>query len=589
MTEGEHDIELPSDIDRLVTLRKLESGINDLEDCTTKTSNLWAGLDTRVDDMLAALTFQTTVYSMLAEQSWNDDYVTAGAAGRCGADMAAYLEKLRSLQSLKKEIAKLEHLHSKTSGLWDGLNTRTEELLRALDFQENLSVSISRIALSAESFSTIKTKLHHLLGDGNALLEPTGPIPQAGSRYRKAVERFRSAYANFSVKSGMTASEINTKIDETPESIKNICCGIIQLQPKLRAWCAWRKVRSEAITNGLMPLINAIEKGKVEHGVIRKSFETDYARWWLNVTVDNDEVLRSFVSAEHDKRISDFRALDDRLTELTRDFIRAGLCAALPGKQESHRNSEWGILRHEMQKKKQHMPLRELINCIPSAITKLAPCLLMSPLSIAQYLSTETPLFDIVVFDEASQIPVWDAIGAIARGKQVVMVGDPKQLPPTSFFDRAESEADYEDIEGDLESILDECLGANLPMLNLSWHYRSRHESLITFSNSRYYGGGLLTFPSPNTEDTAVSLHIVEDGVYEKGGARINKPEARALVTHIVLRLKDQEFVDRGLSIGIVTFNAEQQRLIEDLLDFERRKSPSIELFFAEIEPSLSL
>ncbi len=587
VVEGDHDIELPSDIDRLVILRKLDSEINILADSTTITSNLWAGLDTRVDDMSAALTFQTTMHLVLADQSWNEGGIAAVAAGRCGAYMAADLERLRSLRFLQNEIAKLDHLHSKTNGLWNGLNTRTEELERALDFQEKLTISISKIATSSESFSKIKTTLQHLLGEGNALLDPTGPIANAGSRYSEAVERFHSAYNNFSVKSGMIASEINIKEDETPESIKNICSGIVQLQPKLRAWCAWRKVRGEAITKGLMPLVNAIEKGKVEHGVIRKSFEIDYARWWLNVTVDNDEVLLNFVSAEHDKCIADFRALDDRLTELTRDYVRAGLCAALPGKQESRRNSEWGILRHEMQKKKQHMPLRELINCIPSAITKLAPCLLMSPLSIAQYLSTETPLFDIVVFDEASQIPVWDAIGAIARGKQVVMVGDPKQLPPTSFFDRAESEADYEDVEGDLESILDECLGANLPMLNLSWHYRSRHESLITFSNSRYYGGGLLTFPSPNTEDKAVSLHIVEDGVYEKGGARINKPEARALVTHIVSRLKDQEFVDRGLSIGIVTFNAEQQRLIEDLLDFERRKLPSIESFFADdrIEP----
>ncbi|MEE1707420.1 AAA domain-containing protein, partial [Pseudomonas aeruginosa] len=101
----------------------------------------------------------------------------------------------------------------------------------------------------------------------------------------------------------------------------------------------------------------------------------------------------------------------------------------------------------------------------------------------------------VVIFDEASQIPVWDAIGAIARGKQVVMVGDPKQLPPTSFFDRAESTQDDVDVEADLESILDECISANLPIRNLNWHYRSRHESLIAFSNQRYYESKLVTFP----------------------------------------------------------------------------------------------
>ena len=189
------------------------------------------------------------------------------------------------------------------------------------------------------------------------------------------------------------------------------------------------------------------------------------------------------MSAEHEKHISDFRVLDDHFTELTRAYIRVVLCRDMPDQDNVQKNSEWGILRHEMQKKKRHMPLRELINHLPNTITKLTPCLLMSPLSVAQYLSPDTAIFDLVVFDEASQITTWDAIGAIARGKQVVMVGDPKQLPPTSFFDRAESDLDDEDLEGDLESILDECIGANLPTINLSWHYRSRHESLIAFSN----------------------------------------------------------------------------------------------------------
>jgi very-short-patch-repair endonuclease len=173
-------------------------------------------------------------------------------------------------------------------------------------------------------------------------------------------------------------------------------------------------------------------------------------------------------------------------------------------------------------------------------------------------------------------------VGAMARGRQVVMVGDPKQLPPTSFFDRAEADLDDEDVEGDLESILDECLGANLPTMNLAWHYRSRHESLIAFSNHRYYGGGLVTFPSPMTEDRGVSFHLVA-GVYEKGGARINKPEAKALVADLVGRLKSPGFRESGLTVGVVTFNSEQQALIEDLLDEERRKDPTIESHFAEI------
>jgi hypothetical protein len=506
VVEGGHDLDLPGDLDRLITLRELEAEIAALAGLSRETSDLWAGLETRVDDMMAALRFQKVLCSASDGQEWTEDGIEAVADGRCGSAMTADLERLRSLRSLEGEISKLQHLHGKTSGLWCGLDTRAEEAERALGFQGTLSSAIGMIATTPESLGNIRTPLERLLGDANALL--SGPILGAGAAYCENLERFRAALKDFSVTIGASELEIHTKVGDTPESINEACAGILRLEPKLRAWCAWRKVREEAAVSGLAPLIVAIESGAVEPGRVSESFKNDYARWWLNAVVDEDEVLRGFVSAEHEKCVVDFRAVDDRLIELTRDYVRAGLCSSLPDQKDSDKSSEWGVLRHEMQKKKRHLPLRVLIGRIPSAITRLAPCLLMSPLSIAQYLSTETPLFDIVVFDEASQIPVWDAIGAMARGKQVVMVGDPKQLPPTSFFDRAESELDQEDVEDDLESVLDECLGASLPTLNLMWHYRSRHESLITFSNKRYYGGGLVTFPSPNTQDKAVSLHL---------------------------------------------------------------------------------
>ena len=172
---------------------------------------------------------------------------------------------------------------------------------------------------------------------------------------------------------------------------------------------------------------------------------------------------------------------------------------------------------------------------------------------------------------------------AIARANQAIVVGDPKQLPPTSFFSRQEDEYNDSDIDvGDLESILDECMGANLPTYRLKWHYRSRQESLITFSNHNYYGGGLITFPSSATADTAVSFHHVGNGLYEKGGNRINQPEARAVVDSIVTRLRDPEFKKTGMTIGVVTFNQEQQVLIEDLLEKARQDYPGDRAFFAE-------
>src|SRR5690606_19612233 len=210
-----------------------------------------------------------------------------------------------------------------------------------------------------------------------------------------------------------------------------------------------------------------------------------------------------------------------------------------------------GLLRKEIGKRMRHIPVRQLINRIPTLLPRLKPCVLMSPLSVAQYLEASHETFDVVIFDEASQIPVWDAIGAIARGRQTVIVGDSKQLPPTNFFERAEQDDEFaEDTEEDLESILDECRAAGLPTLSLKWHYRSRHESLIAFSNHRFYNDSLITFPSPVTDDKAVRFHYVPDGIYELGGARVNRPEARALVAEVVRRMRDPIVQQQRLSIG---------------------------------------
>ena len=204
---------------------------------------------------------------------------------------------------------------------------------------------------------------------------------------------------------------------------------------------------------------------------------------------------------------------------------------------------------------------------MPRALRRLTPCLMMSPLSVAQYLPPDAENFDLVIFDEASQITPWDAIGVIGRGRQVVVVGDPQQLPPTRFFERQvpDEAGGGETVEiVDLKSILDECLGAGMPTVELNWHYRSRHESLIAFSNYTYYGGRLVTFPAPVTSDTAVSFRHVPDGVYGRAGARTNPAEARAVVAATLSVLRQTLAGGKPRSVGIVTFNAEQQRLIED-------------------------
>jgi len=347
---------------------------------------------------------------------------------------------------------------------------------------------------------------------------------------------------------------------------------------KFRFWCQWCKARHEAIDLGLKPLVVGMEQGRITSDQAELVFQRGYYQWWVESIIHAEPVLRNFFSTGFEDKIKQFRETDARYTKLTQAEIHARLSARVPiaGAKISE-ESEMGVLSGQLRRQRSHMSIRALVRKIPNLLPRLKPCLLMSPMSIAQYMDTGHALFDLVVFDEASQIPVWDAIGAIARGRQAIVVGDPKQLPPTSFFQREDGEVEVdEEAMADQESILDECLAARLPQLHLRWHYRSRNEGLIVFSNHHYYGNNLLTFPSPH-QDQGVTFRYVS-GVYDKSKSRTNRIEADALVKEIVKRLHDP--VLSTVSIGVVTFSQAQRDLIADLLEAERRNHPQIERFF---------
>lgn len=215
--------------------------------------------------------------------------------------------------------------------------------------------------------------------------------------------------------------------------------------------------------------------------------------------------------------------------------------------------------------------LRRLMLETGRLLVELKPIVLASPLSAASHLPPDFPEFDLVVIDEASQVPVWDAACALSRAREAVIVGDSRQLPPTSFFDRREDEdegdEDAEEVES-VESVLDGCVNAGLPQLSLLWHYRSRDERLIEFANRRSYGARLQTFPAPHLAhpNLGVEFRLVP-GVYDRAGSRTNRIEAEAVVGEIVRRLSDPEGCSANRSIGVVTFSVAQQELVRDLLD----------------------
>jgi hypothetical protein len=276
---------------------------------------------------------------------------------------------------------------------------------------------------------------------------------------------------------------------------------------------------------------------------------------WCNALFSRCPELRrcgGFTQAQARRR---FQNLDREILGLERRALRAKLAARVidPGSDVGPASAHTGLrlVKREIGKQRRHIPLRDLLNRAGRAVQDMKPCFMMSPLSVAQYLSPDQIDFDILVIDEASQMRPDDALGAIARAHQVVVVGDPKQLPPTSFFDRLDEPAEDEETL-DPESILGLALNTFRPARRLRWHYRSRHDSLIAFSNRRFYDDDLVVFPSPHELGDGFGIeyrHVA--GTYE---GRCNIIEAQMVAGAAI------EFMRKHthLSLGVVAVNKAQ-------------------------------
>jgi len=308
---------------------------------------------------------------------------------------------------------------------------------------------------------------------------------------------------------------------------------------------------------------------------------TLYDRTWyealLNRAIEErSEELAMFDGQTHIHAIEEFCERD----RLQFQYNRVRL-ADLHWKYLPERTAEgqMGILLHEFEKKRRHLPIRKLMVRAGNAIQAIKPVFMMSPISIATYLPPGSVEFDLVVFDEASQVKPSDALGAILRGKQIVVTGDSKQLPPTSFF-QSIVELDEEEVSptADLESILGLFRAQGAPERTLNWHYRSRHSSLIAVSNYEFYDNRLIVFPSPDhpNEDTGLIFHHLPDAVYDRGKSRTNLNEAITVAEAVVLHAHERP----GWTLGVAAFSKSQSRAIQEQVELLRRKNPQYEVFF---------
>ena len=347
----------------------------------------------------------------------------------------------------------------------------------------------------------------------------------------------------------------------------------------LRGIIRFNQIEKEAGVLGIGDAVNLSASWKDASWRLLDLFDLVCYKGWIVDALRGHPVLFELDAVTHEETINQFRRLDRSVFEDNRAIVAQRHWNRVP---RQHGGGQRGVLQREFQKKRRHLPLRQLMLKAGNAIQQIKPVFMMSPLSIAKFIPPGSVRFDLVIFDEASQVRPVEAIGAILRSQQAVVVGDTKQLPPTSFFDRlaAGDDDDEERSEtADLESILGMFCAQGAPERMLRWHYRSRHESLIAVSNHEFYDNKLVVFPSPDKgqEEAGLSLRHGPEWLYRRGrGGRVNVREAQVVARAVMAHARSSP----KLTLGVAAFSITQARRIEDEVELLRRKDGSCEEFF---------
>lgn len=411
------------------------------------------------------------------------------------------------------------------------------------------------------------------------------------SETRERIEGFVKAHDAFEAARAALAAAVQMNEDEAlgarhePRWLERVAerAGTIATESdELRHWANWQVAVGSARQAGLSALVDDLSSGRIDADRTESVLERSLMERIAEAALVHAPRLQRFSRERHEDRIRQFRELDEDLLELNRRMASARSGERTPDISQGASGGEAAILARELGKQRRHLPLRQLFARTRTLLPRIKPCMLMSPLSVAQYLAPDWRA-DLVIFDEASQITVPDAIGALGRGKAAVIVGDSKQLPPTSFFAKVTDEDDEDDaIEGpeDLQSILEECAASGVPSMSLDWHYRSQHESLIAFSNEHYYDNRLHTFPSAAEamEGLGVTHRYLPEAVYDQGRSATNRGEAEAILEELKRRTAHVREDGPVPSIGVVAFSKAQATLIEDLVDEATRSHPGLEI-----------
>ena len=563
----------------LFSVREVERAISLVENLETLANDLLlrkAELDKRFDGEIYKLDARTMhkhltrMYSGFFARLFSRDYREVLRNIRfCKKDgkRVRYAEAVQTTSEVGEYQSKVEEflaLQTQTDGLfgkaYDGVNTNFARLKAELEILREIcltGVPFGRLArMSAEEFSLNSSTFMNLAGafDSAAYL--------GGEAEYRLASSFESAEYD---PRNVPLSDLESKYEACKEHVNEI-----------EIWREFMLNLRELKDLGLRDFVDKTIANSVAPADVTAAYCKAFYMQWADWILHQSPTLMSLSRIPHDNAVRNFKEKDELHFEINKSKIREILSEKRPDLSMVAQGSALAVLLREAEKKRKKKSIRDFLAEIGDLAQTLKPCFLMSPLSVSTYLSADA-MFDVVIFDEASQIFPQDAVGAIYRGKQLIVVGDSKQMPPSNFFTNTlelEEDEEQDDVT-DFESVLDLC-SASFPQRRLKWHYRSKFEPLIAFSNKNFYGNDLITFPSAKATGAGLGVEFTYAGGTFDRKSKTNRVEAE-LITDMVFE-HFEKFPNR--SLGVVAFSVAQQNLIERLIYRRRKDLPNFEQFF---------
>lgn len=569
-------------------LIRLENAARTVRNCATDLDTLWPDVKARRDEQLSEISSDAHSFAEAAGKVGNIvDSIGPFVERPIDLDsLIALLEVGERLQGLEERAATVFNIRAQEFGaLFCGWSTSFDALYRLLDWTQEL-------------LTLIPTTPPALLVE--CVTQPSRPEVYATeeAKVTEAIERLRAAFDAAAPRFPETQHPWGSW-DRAPLAVTATWCNdLCDHANEASDWVEYRsatEVLDDVVGAKVTDALRAVtDDGALVPDVVLRHVYIS----WLEYLYHTVRELQ-FAPSDLEDAVREFRELDARFPLSARERVRAKCLAALDGISNANGMGEFGVLSHQLVLRRRQMPVRKLVAKIPNLLQKMKPCFMMSPLAVSQYLPRGTTIsntlsFHTVIFDEASQVFPEDAVPALARGSQCIVVGDQQQLPPSSFF-RSDDADDDEDVENDnamtignrllgVESILDVLvgmIGAGVEDVYLKVHYRSQHDALIRYSNHYFYDDRLLTFPSALSKRLGLGLHSVylPDGRFEAGGSRTNRIEAENVV-RIVFDL--MQMLPPTESIGVVSLSRVQAELIQELIDQRRLSDRRFDGRFAD-------